>query len=61
MVTTEIVGMDGMSVASIKEIRKNIIHSMEAGARGVSVALVIAPDSYQTANEIIELIKPIKE
>jgi len=45
----------------IEKMKRIIIQSMEAGARGISAGLVYPPGSYQTSSEIIELVKTIKE
>lgn len=45
----------------INKMKKIIIQSMEAGARGISAGLVYPPGSYQTSSEITELAKTIKE
>ena len=45
----------------INKMKKVIIQSMEAGARGLSAGLVYPPGSYQTSSEIIELARTIKE
>lgn len=45
----------------IEEMKRIIIQSMEAGARGISAGLVYPPGSYQTSSEIMELVKTIKE